>query len=105
LAERKLYTLLVCDEAHTIPLHGHSFHQEFVQIRKGVLKAMFLSNPSICVLAMSASFQFNEQSKFASIMLVKPTNIIWGPVARRGILFHVSILGNLSLSLSLSLNV
>jgi hypothetical protein len=65
---------------------------------KGVLKAVFLSNPSICVLAMLASFQVDEQSKFASIMLVKPINIIWGPMARRGILFLVSFLGDLSLS-------
>jgi hypothetical protein len=69
-------------------------------MRKGVLMAVFLSNPSIRVLAMSASFRVDEQSKFASIMLVKPTNIIWGPMARRGILFHFSVLGNLSLSMS-----
>jgi superfamily II DNA helicase RecQ len=38
LAGRKLFTLLVCNEAHdTVPLHGRSFHREFVEMRKGVL--------------------------------------------------------------------
>jgi hypothetical protein len=64
------------------------------------LKAVFLSNRSIHVLAMLASFLVNEQSKFASIMPVKPTNIIWGLMARCGILFRISILGCLSLSMS-----
>jgi superfamily II DNA helicase RecQ len=100
LAERKLFTLLVCDEAHTIPLHGRSFRREFVQMRKGVLKTVFLSNPSIRVLAMSASFRVDEQSKFASIMSLKPTDIIWGSMARRGILFRISIMGDVSLSMS-----
>jgi superfamily II DNA helicase RecQ len=61
LAARQLYTLLVCDEAHTIPLHGRSFRKEFIKMRKGVLKSVFLSNPSIPVLAMSASFRLKEQ--------------------------------------------
>jgi hypothetical protein len=61
-------------------------------MRKGVLKSLFHSNPSIFVLAMSASFRVDDQSKFASILLVKPTDIIWGLMARRGILFCVSVL-------------
>jgi hypothetical protein len=45
---------------------------------------------------MSASFRVDEQTKFASIMSVKPTNIIWGPMAWRGILFRVSMLGDIA---------
>jgi superfamily II DNA helicase RecQ len=100
LAERKLFTLLVCDEAHTIPLHGRSFRKEFIEMRKGVLKSVFLSNPSLPVLAMSASFRLDEQSKFASIMSVTPTHIQWGPMARRGISFCVSVLGDVANSIS-----
>jgi hypothetical protein len=62
-------------------VHSAENCREFVQLRKGVLKLVFLSNPSIRVLAMSASFRVDGQSKFASIMLLKPTDIIWGSMA------------------------
>jgi superfamily II DNA helicase RecQ len=67
LAKQKLFTLLVCDEAHTVPLHGRSFWREFIEMRKGVLKSVFHYNPSLCVLAMSASFRSEEQNKFLSM--------------------------------------
>jgi hypothetical protein len=61
---------------------------------KGVLKFVFNSNPSLWVLAMSASFCVEEQSKFSSIMPVQPTNVCWGPaMAPHGITFDVSVLG------------
>jgi superfamily II DNA helicase RecQ len=65
-------------------------------MRKGVLKSVFLSNPSLPVLAMSASFRLDEQTQFSSIMSVKSTHIHWGPMARRGISFCVSVLGEVS---------
>jgi superfamily II DNA helicase RecQ len=100
LAERKLFTLLVVDEAHTVPLHGRSFRREFIEMRKGVLKHVFQSNPTLRVLAMSASFRQDEQAKFASIMSVEPTAIMWGSMARRGIIFDVSVLGVVTPSIS-----
>jgi hypothetical protein len=42
----------------------------------------------------------DDQAKFASIMLVKPTDIIWGPMTRRDILFWVSVLGDVANSMS-----
>jgi hypothetical protein len=39
LAEWKLYTLIVCNKAQTLPLHGCSFHREFVKMHKGVLES------------------------------------------------------------------
>jgi superfamily II DNA helicase RecQ len=96
----KLFTLLVCDEAHTVPLHGRSFRKEFIEMRKGVLKHVFNSNPSLRVLAMSASFRAKEQSKFCSIMAVTPTHVYWGPMDRRGILFLVSVNGDVAGSIS-----
>ena len=62
-------------------------------MHKGVLKYVFQSNPSLRVLAMSASFCRDEQQKFASIVSVQPTEIMWGSMARRGIIFDVSVLG------------
>jgi hypothetical protein len=56
LAERKLFTLLVCNKAHTIPLHWHSFWGKFAKMHKGVLEYVFHLSLSLCVLAMSASF-------------------------------------------------
>jgi superfamily II DNA helicase RecQ len=77
LDERKLFTLLVCDEAHIVPLHGRSsFCREFVEMCKGILKYIFNLNSSLRVLAMSASFCLDEQTKFVSIMSVKPTNVL-----------------------------
>jgi hypothetical protein len=69
-------------------------------MRKGVLKHVFQSNPSLRVLAMSASFRQDEQAKFASIMSVEPTAIMWGSMARRGIIFDVSVLGVVTGSIS-----
>jgi hypothetical protein len=69
-------------------------------MRKGVLKYVFNSNPSLCVLGMSASFRLEEQSKFSAIMAVKPTHIFWGPMDRRGILFLVSVNGDVAGSIS-----
>jgi superfamily II DNA helicase RecQ len=40
LAERKLYTLLVCDEAHTTPLHGRSFRQDFKALNTNLAKTL-----------------------------------------------------------------
>jgi superfamily II DNA helicase RecQ len=100
LAKRKLFTLLVCDEAHTVPLQGRSFRREFVDMRKGVLKQVFQSNPYLRVLAMSASFRLDEQHKFSSIMRIKPTHTMWGSMARRGILFLVSVSGDVASSMT-----
>jgi hypothetical protein len=86
LAKRKLFTLRVFDEAHTIPLHGCCFDAS-------LLKCARVCHPYLRVLTMSASFWLEEQAKFSSIMLVKPTHIFWGPMACRGILFRVSVLG------------
>jgi hypothetical protein len=78
-----LVTLLVCDEAHTMPLHGRSFRRaEFIEMQKGVLKSVFDCHQSLCVLAMSASFRLEEQSKFLAIMSVEPTHVHWGLMAR-----------------------
>jgi hypothetical protein len=100
LAKRNLFSLLVCDEAHTVPLHGRSFWREFIEMRKGVLKSVFHYNPSLCVLAMLASFCSEEQNKFSSIMSVTPTHVYWGSMARRGIFFCVSVLGDIASSIS-----
>jgi superfamily II DNA helicase RecQ len=95
LAKRKLFTLLVLDEAHTIPLHGCLFRREFIEMQtKGVLKNVFNSHPL-------ASFCLEEQAKFSLIIMsVKPTHIYWGPMARRGIVFRVSVLGDLATLMS-----
>jgi superfamily II DNA helicase RecQ len=98
--KRQLFTLLVFDEAHTIPLHGRSFRREFIEMRKGVLKYVFRCHPNLRVLAMSASFRLEDQTKFSSIMSVKPTQVLWGPMSRRGILLCVSVLGNLATPIS-----
>jgi hypothetical protein len=45
---------------------------------------------------MSASFRLDEQSKFSAIMLVKSTHIYWGLMAHLGILFLVSVNGDVS---------
>jgi superfamily II DNA helicase RecQ len=100
LAQRKLFTLLVCDEAHTIPLHGRSFRRKFVEMRRGALKHVFNSNSSLRVLAMSASFRVPEQNQFSSIMSVQPTHICWGSMARRGILFKTSVNGEVAVSMA-----
>jgi hypothetical protein len=42
------------------------------------------------------SKQRDEQTKFASIMPVKPINIIWEPMAQHGVIFHVSALGGVA---------
>jgi superfamily II DNA helicase RecQ len=100
LSKRQLFTLLVFDEAHTIPLHGRSFRREFIEMRKGVLKYVFRCHPNLRVLAMSASFRLEDQTKFSSIMSVKPTQVLWGPMSRRGILLCVSVLGDLATPIS-----
>jgi hypothetical protein len=91
---------LVCNKAHTIPLHGQWFRQEFVDMQKGVLKSVFLFNPTIPVLAMLASFRLDEQSKFGSIIAVRPTHVHWGPMDWRGIAFCMTIAGNVCNSIS-----
>jgi hypothetical protein len=45
---------------------------------------------------MSDSFGLEEQSKFSSIMSAKPTHVFWGPMAHRGIIFCVSVLGDVA---------
>jgi hypothetical protein len=68
---------------------------------KGVLKSVFKYNPSLRVLAMPAYFCLDEQSKFSSIMLlVTPTHVHWGCMACHGMLFHVSVLGDIASSIS-----
>jgi hypothetical protein len=57
---------------------------------EGVLKYVFNLNMSLHVLALSASFCLEEQSKFLSIMLDQPSD--WGPMARCSIIFDVSVL-------------
>jgi superfamily II DNA helicase RecQ len=100
LSQRQLFTLLVCDEAHTVPLQGRSFRREFIEMRKGVLKYIFNLHPSLRVLAMSASFRIEEQSQFSAIMSVKSTHVYWGSMARRGILFLVSVNGDVAGAMS-----
>jgi hypothetical protein len=49
---------------------------------------------------MSASFCLEEQSKFSAIMSVKSTHVYWGSMARHGILFLVSVNGDVSGAMS-----
>jgi hypothetical protein len=100
LSQQKLFTLLVCDKAHTIPLHRCSFRRDFIKMRKDVLKFVFTSNPSLCVLSMSASFCLQDQSKYSSIMSVKPAHMFWGPMDCRGIILVVSMNGDVAGSIS-----
>jgi hypothetical protein len=91
--ERKLCTLLlVVDEAQTVPLHGRSFRRLFIEMCKGVLKYVFQANPSLRVLAMYASFCLEEQAKFASIISVQPTEIMWGSIAHGSAQYYIRCL-------------
>jgi hypothetical protein len=69
-------------------------------MQKGVLKPVFLSSPTIPVLVMSASFRLDKQSKFGSIMAVRPTHVHWGPMDWRSIAFCMTVAGNVCNSIS-----
>jgi hypothetical protein len=84
LAERKLFTLLlVCDEAHTAPLHRHSFPHEFAEMHEGMLKYVQFKlvtscSGNVCLLLLGWAVQvFTHHVGPAHRDLLGPNDLSW----------------------------